>query len=261
MSNKTEEKKSFKLGRNPITVLLALLIVFIIFISIFIPINIVHNKHLGEVKYFQDASDISTLKSIYDEDSVVYYDNYEDYNDFKVTLYATQYDDVLQDTFIEDDYNVKVEKTTTDSNGNETTTVSYENEYEGDAIKFKLKLELADGKTLSGYKTITSSYVVYASLSTATNWVADHSTLSSVIKFTTTSLENSIESNEYELRSKVSYPAKRTTCWPFSTTVDSPDVYLYIYYKDSKDKAHHAVIRYPYSTYRTSDTIGAIMKP
>lgn len=261
MSNKNNEKKGWRPGRNPLTLLIIIASALVIFIAIFAPVSYFSNKHAGETKYFQDASNVSALKAVYDEENITYYENASDYKEFVVKLEATQYNDVQEEMFNANDYNTKVETTTTNSSGEETTTVSYENEFSGDSIKFNLTISLQEGKEITNYKAITSDYYIYASLSVATNWIADHSVLTTLIKFTSSNLLNSYTKENYELKCKASYPARRTTVWPFFTTVDSPDVYLYLYYMDSKGNSHQDVIKYSYKEYRTSDTLGAIIKP
>ncbi len=260
---KKENKKGWRPGRNPLTLLLVVGLLILVFLVIYIPTTIVSNYTAGKVDYFQDVSSVSDLSSIYDEENITYYDSSKDYTTWKITLEAYQYTDVLEDkVFNADEYNIRKETKTTDDDGNESVSVSYDNPFSGDKINFSVTFALPDDKTdLSGYSKITSSYVIYAGLSTATNWIADHSVYSSTIKVTGDNITSAKTLTGKTITCKASYPAKRTIIWPIVKNVDSPDVYLYLYYKDSKGITHQDVVRYEYKEYMTEDTIGAIVKP
>ena len=259
---KENNKKGWRPGRNLLTLILAILILFVIALLIYIPTTIVSNYKAGHVEYFQDVSSVTDIANVYNKDEITYYDNSSDYKEWNIKLEAYQYTDVYEGLFIADDYNMRVETKETDSNGNETTSVKYENEFSGDKINFSITISLSEEKTdLSDYQTISSNYVIYAGLSTATNWIADHSVYSSTIKFTSNNITSSKTLTGKTITCKASYPAKRTICWPVVKNVDSPDVYLYLYYKDSKGNSHQAVIRYEYKEYMTENTIGAIVNP
>ena len=256
------EKKRWRPGRNLLTLILLIVLFALILLLIYVPTTITSNYKAGHVTYFQDVDSVTDLKSVYNEDEITYYENSSDYKDWTVKLEAYEYTDVQDALFIADNYNTRVETTETDTAGTETTKVSYENEFSGDKINFSITISLPEDKTdLSDYQTISGSYVIYAGLSTATNWIADHSTYSSTIKFTSTNITSAKTLTSKTITCKASYPARRTICWPVVKNVDSPDVYLYLYYKDSKGNSHQAVIRYEYKEYMTSDTIGAIIKP
>lgn len=260
--NSNNNKKGWRPGRNPLTLIIILAAFLVIFIAIFTPVSYFSNKKAGQVEYFQDSDNVSALKAIYSKDNLMYYEDYTYYQDFKVKLEASSYNDVQREVFDANKYNNRVETTSVNSNNEEVTKVTYENEFSGDTIKFNLTLSLPEGKEdLSSYKPITSNYVVYASISVATNWIADHSILTTLIKFTDSNITSSVTKENYELKCKASYPARKTTVWPFYTTVESPDVYLYLYYLDSKGDVHQDIIKYPYSAYRTNNTNGAIIKP
>lgn len=259
---KNEEKKRWRPGRNPLTLILVIVLFIVIMLLIYIPTTAVSNYKAGKVDYFQDVSSVSDLSKVYDAEKITYYDNKADYKNWAITLEAAEYVDVYDPVFNADDYNKRVETVNKDSEGNETTSVSYENPYSGDQINFSVTITLPDDKVdLSEYSTISSSYVIYAGLSTATNWIADHSVYTSTIKFTSTNITSAKTLTGKKITCKASYPAKRTICWPVVKNVDSPDVYLYLYYKDSKGNEHQDVIRYEYNDYMTENTNGAIVKP
>ena len=256
------ENKRWRPGRNLLTLILVIILFALILLCIYVPTTIVSNYKAGKVTYFQDVSSVTDLSNVYDEEEIVYYDNSSDYKDWVVKLEAYQYTDVQDALFIADNYNKRVETTETDTAGTETTKVTYEDEFSGDKINCSITISLPEDKSdLSDYSDISSKYVIYASLSVATNWIGDHVTLSSPIKVTENNIKNSKKLTGNTLKCKASYPARRTICWPVVKNVDSPDVYLYLYFKDSKGKSHQAVIRYTYKEYMTADTIGAIVNP
>lgn len=256
------ENKGWRPGRNLLTLILVIILFALILLCIYVPTTIVSNYKAGKVTYFQDVDSVTDLKSVYNEDEIVYYENSSDYKDWIIKLEAYEYVDVQDALFIADNYNKRVETTEKDTAGTETTKVTYEDEFSGDKINFSITISLPEDKAdLSDYQTISSNYVIYAGLSTATNWIADHSVYSTTIKFTSNNITSAKTLTGKTITCKASYPARRTICWPIVKNVDSPDVYLYLYFKDSKGKSHQAVIRYTYNEYMTADTIGAIINP
>ncbi len=263
MAKNKNEKKKWRPGRNLLTLILAVAILILVLIIIYIPTSITSNYNAGKVEYFQDVSSVSDLKDKYNTEKITYYDKATDYTEWNVKLEAYEYKDNTEEVFVADEYNRRVETVTTDDEGNENVSVTYENPYDTekcDQINFSLTISLPEGKTdLSDYGT-TGNYVIYAGLSIATNWIGDHATYSSAIKFNSNNILNSKTLTGKTITSKVSYPAKTNICWPVVKNIEAPDVYLYIYYKDSKGIAHQSVIRYEYREYMTPDTKGAIIK-
>lgn len=231
-----EKRKGWRPGRNLLTLILLIIILFVIFLAIYIPTTISKSYNEGKVEYFQDYDSITYVKDYYNKDKVEYIENSSDFNVFNVTLKATSYTDNKDDVYV-------IGK----DSGN------------GDKIKFSLAIEQKDTDNPVSFSTVPSTtYVIYAALCTATNWVGDHG-YTTALRYTADNIKNNY-SRTTTLECNVSYPVKKTICWPFSKTIDTPDVYLYIFYFDDYQKEHHYVVRYTYDEYITSDTEGRIIK-
>ena len=234
MSNKnfdnTDKKKGWRPGRNPLTFILLVLIVAIVFFAIWIPSDIISNKKAGDVSVFQDYANISNVSTYYNEDEITWL-NAGEFEDFDLTFYATQY---------EDKYDATYKKGTTLASGDELT------------FSLTLSSDSADGvATFSG-----TSYFAYAALCIAEDWIGDYAD-SSYISFTPSNLTNGTAKTP-SVTSTVSYPAKAKMWGPFYKTVKTPDVYLYLVYNTSKQKQKQYIIKYTYNDYMTSSTSGAI---
>lgn len=236
---KNKEKKGWRPGRNLLTLILAIIILFIVFIAIYIPTSISKSYNEGKTTYFEKYESISYISSVYNADDIEFYDS-KDFNIFELKLEATKYYDALD----------KVYKVGEDEANDEITvnlTVSQKDI--DDPVKF------------STLHTETSTdYVMYAGFSLSTDWVKDQGYSTSGIRISKTDIDEGNEKTKNKITSNISYPAKKTTCWPFSVTVDSPAIYVYLYYEDDYQKAHSYVVRFAYESYMTDDTIGGIIK-
>ena len=236
----TNEKKRWRPGRNLLTFILLILIIIIIFFAIWIPSSISKAKKNGNVSVFQNHANITNISTYYDESKITRL-NAGEFDKFDLTFSASEYEDVLDKTYVK---------------GNTLT--------KGDKISFNVALSASstDGiatfsQTNSDGSSTQSSYFAYAALCIAEDWIGDYAN-SSYIAFTPTNLTNGTNKT-VSVTSTVSYPAMVKTWGPFYKTVKTPDVYLYLVYNTSRQTQEQFIIKYTYKDYMTSSTSGAII--
>ncbi len=104
--------------------------------------------------------------------------------------------------------------------------------------------------------TTSSSYYFKSAVALCSNWIGLNSYSSSLSSYAVgTEKTMSVTLN-------TQFPAKAET-WPVAVTVESPDCYLYLYYKtqeNGKTVEHSYILRYTYNEYMTDSTEGGIRK-
>lgn len=107
----------------------------------------------------------------------------------------------------------------------------------------------------------SSSYLVQAGACLCANWVGLNSYTSSLYGYSESYLKNET-SRTLSVTCKTQFPAKADT-WPIKVTVDSPDCYLYLYFRtqeNGKNVNNSYILKYTYDEYMTSTTQGGIQK-
>ncbi len=153
----------------------------------------------------------------------------KDFNLFDITFYATEYNDR------ENEKQQVVFSMSLKRNENTPTTL----------------VESASGQTS----------LVQTGICLVANWIEFESYQSSLSSFTNSYLENNT-SRTVTINCKTQFPAKAET-WPIKVTVDSPDCYVYVYFRTQESGKYidnSYILKYSYEEYVTKQTQGGIVR-
>lgn len=129
-------------------------------------------------------------------------------------------------------------------------------------VEFKIILKKNDN-TPSGLTTISSgsTNMVQTGICLCANWIGFESYQTSLSTFNDSYLTNGT-ARTTSIKCETTFPAKADT-WPVKVTVDSPNCYLYIYYRTQENGEYvdnSYILEYTYSDIMTSSTTGGIIK-
>lgn len=129
-------------------------------------------------------------------------------------------------------------------------------------VDFKIILKKNDN-TPDGLTTISgsSTTLVQTGICLCANWIGFESYQTSLSTFNDSYLTNG-SSRTTSIKCETSFPAKADT-WPVKVTVDSPDCYLYVYYRTQENGEYvdnSYILKYTYSDIMTSSTTGGIIR-
>ena len=171
-----------------------------------------------------ETAKISGLKL----DNVKRIDN-KDFNLFDITLYASEYND---------------------------------RENEKQQVVFSISLKKNENTPAGLVETASGqTSLVQTGLCLVANWIPFESYQSSLSSFTNSYLENNT-SRTVTINCKTQFPAKAET-WPIKVTVDSPDCYLYLYFRTQENGKYvdnSYILKYSYEEYVTKQTQGGIIR-
>ncbi len=152
----------------------------------------------------------------------------KDFKLFDVTFEASKYNDRTSDKVQSVTFNVLVKK-----NDNSPADVTY----------------------VSG----STTYNLKAAVALCSDWVNLNSYSSSL-----TSMKiDDTGTKSLTVSCPVQFPASTTSCWPVPVTIESPDCYLYLYYRTLEKaiyKEHAYILRYTYNEYMVETTEGGIQR-
>lgn len=149
----------------------------------------------------------------------------KDFKPFNITFKATKYNDRADEKVNSVTFSVKVSK----NDESPTTLVPL---------------------------TSNSSYYFKSAVALCSNWIGLNSYSSSLSSYAVDSEKT------MSVTLNTQFPAKAST-WPIPVVVESPDCYLYLYYRtmeNGKEVLHSYILRYTYSEYMTDTTEGGIRK-
>lgn len=213
-----EEKKKFHLGRNPLTLIIALLTIVIV---------------CGAV--------------------VIIYTYVSQYNSNKVTPFVTDFDDIDTYDFSDTEFtNPDDNKFLTVSFEAQTWNV------ENATAKFSLTIQKKDAlnEETNSLLTLDDTYSVIAYINVSANWVGFNE-YSSSLGFRL-NLSKSEELNRtYSCSNATAFPKKNTKTWPISVSVEHPTAYvalIFKYQKQGNTITQKYKYKYTYDQYYTSNT-------
>lgn len=129
-------------------------------------------------------------------------------------------------------------------------------------VSFSIVIKKNDNTPTNMVETSNSSNcLVSTGLVLCANWISLESYQSSLSNFSESYLTNGTSRN-VTLACTTQFPAKADT-WPVKVTVDSPDCYMYLYFRtqeNGKYKNNSYILKYTYDEYMTESTQGGIEK-
>lgn len=152
---------------------------------------------------------------------------HKDFDKFDVTFEIANYDDVNKKEIT---FTIKIKKN--DNTPEELTTVDN-----------------------------SSTNLVKTGVCVCANWIGFESYQSSLQQYNNSYITNN-SARTASVKCDTKFPAKAST-WPIKVTVDSPEIYLYLYYRTQENALyvdHSYILHYTYFDVWTENTKGGIIK-